>query len=71
MLLSGLLGPAALLRENHAKGTQTRMGRPPLGNAAKKQVTLRLDPEVVDAFKAGGPGWQTRMNEVLAKAVGG
>ncbi|MCU0881982.1 MAG: BrnA antitoxin family protein [Hyphomonadaceae bacterium] len=54
-----------------AKGTLTRMGRPPLGNAAKKQVTLRLDADVVDAFKAGGPGWQTRMNDVLAKAVGG
>lgn len=37
-------------------------GRPPSG---KIIVTLRLDPEVVAKFKAGGPGWQARMNDVL------
>jgi uncharacterized protein (DUF4415 family) len=52
-------------------GTMTRMGRPPRGAAAKKQVTLRLDAEVVDAFRAGGAGWQSRINDVLAKAVKG
>jgi uncharacterized protein (DUF4415 family) len=46
------------------------MGRPPLGAVAKKQVTLRLDSDVVAAFRAGGAGWQSRMNEVLRKAVG-
>ena len=53
-----------------ARGTLTRMGRPPLGDAVKKQVTLRLDSDVVAAFRAGGAGWQSRMNEVLRKAVG-
>lgn len=53
-----------------ATGTLTRMGRPPLGDAAKKQVTLRLDSDVVAAFRAGGAGWQSRMNAVLRKAVG-
>ena len=53
-----------------ARGTLTRMGRPPLGDAAKKQVTPRLDSDVVAAFRAGGAGWQSRMNEVLRKAVG-
>ena len=53
-----------------ATGTLTRMGRPPLGDAAKKQVTLRLDSDVVAAFRAGGAGWQSRMNEVLRRAVG-
>lgn len=52
-----------------ATGTLTRIGRPPLGSAAKKQVTLRLDADVIEAFKAGGAGWQSRMNAVLAKAV--
>lgn len=33
--------------------------------ASKKQITLRLDPDVIDFFKAGGPGYQTRMNAVL------
>jgi uncharacterized protein (DUF4415 family) len=54
-----------------ATGTLTRMGRPPLGAAAKKQVTLRLDVDVIEAFRAGGAGWQSRINDVLAKAVNG
>ena len=54
-----------------ATGTLTRMGRPPLGDAAKKQVTLRLDSDVVEAFRAGGAGWQSRINDVLRKAVNG
>jgi uncharacterized protein (DUF4415 family) len=54
-----------------AQGTLTRMGRPPLGDAAKKQVTLRLDVAVIEAFRAGGAGWQSRINDALAKAVKG
>jgi uncharacterized protein (DUF4415 family) len=32
-------------------------------------VTLRLDRDIVEAFKARGPGWQTRMNAALREAV--
>ena len=53
-----------------AQGTLTRAGRPPLGDQPKRQVTLRLDPDVIDRFREGGPGWQGRMNEALRKAVG-
>ena len=35
----------------------------------KVPVTLRLDREVVEAFRAKGPGWQTRMNAALREAV--
>ena len=45
-------------------------GRPPLGDQPKRQVTLRLDPDVIDRFREGGPGWQGRMNEALRKAAG-
>lgn len=45
-------------------------GRPPLGEQAKRQVTLRLDPDVLARFREGGPGWQGRINEALRKAVG-
>ena len=31
----------------------------------KKQLTLRLDADVVDWFKSQGKGYQTRMNAVL------
>jgi uncharacterized protein (DUF4415 family) len=47
-----------------------RKGRPPEGVASKVQVTLRLDPTVIAHFKARGPGWQTRINEALMKAIG-
>jgi uncharacterized protein (DUF4415 family) len=43
-------------------------GRPRL-EAAKIAVKLRLDPDVVQGFKAGGPGWQTRINATLKAAL--
>ncbi len=33
------------------------------------QVTLRLDSEALAAFKATGPGWQTRINETVKRAA--
>lgn len=47
---------------------RVRRGRPP-AEQRKVSTTIRLDPEVVDAFKATGPGWQTRINETLRRAV--
>lgn len=35
----------------------------------KVAVSLRLSPEVVDHYKAGGPGWQTRIDEALKDIV--
>ena len=34
-------------------------------NPTKEQVAIRFDPEVLAAFRAEGPGWQTRMNTAL------
>ena len=31
----------------------------------KEQVAIRLDAEVLAAFRAAGPGWQTRVNAAL------
>ena len=45
-----------------------RGGRP-RAEIRKVSVTIRLDPHIVEAFKATGAGWQTRMNEILARAV--
>lgn len=47
-----------------------RRGRPPLDHP-KQQVTLRLDANIVEHFKSRGPGWQTRINETLARAIEG
>ncbi len=43
-------------------------GRPRSANP-KVPVSIRLDQEVVAKFKATGPGWQSRMNEVLRREV--
>jgi uncharacterized protein (DUF4415 family) len=52
-----------------AQGTLTRPGRPPLENP-KKQVSLRLDPDVVEKFRATGKGWQSLINAELRKVLG-
>ncbi|TAF15785.1 MAG: hypothetical protein EAZ74_01030 [Alphaproteobacteria bacterium] len=41
-----------------------RVGRPK-ADAPKKAVTIRLDPDLLHAFKATGAGWQTRINAIL------
>lgn len=46
-----------------------RRGRPVLENP-KRLTSLRLDPEVVEAYRATGKGWQSRINQDLRKAVG-
>lgn len=47
---------------------KSKGGRPKGSN--KVQVALRLDRDVVERFKADGPGWQSRINEAVRKAVG-
>jgi uncharacterized protein (DUF4415 family) len=44
--------------------------RGPQAAPKKIPVSIRLSPEVVERFKAQGPGWQTRIDEILKKAVG-
>lgn len=43
--------------------------RGPQKSPTKKQVSLRLSPEVIAHFKAKGKGWQTRIDETLKKAI--
>jgi uncharacterized protein (DUF4415 family) len=45
-----------------------RRGRPPLA-APKQVIKLRLDADVVEHFRATGPGWQTRINDALRRAA--
>lgn len=44
-------------------------GRPPV-ESPKQQVSVRLDADVLSRLKAGGPGWQGRMNDALRKVLG-
>ena len=45
-----------------------RRGRPAV-ERPKVPVTMRVDADVLDAIKATGSGWQTRVNQVLRDAV--
>jgi uncharacterized protein (DUF4415 family) len=41
-----------------------RRGRP-AGSGQKTQTTLRISKDVLEFFRATGPGWQTRMDNAL------
>lgn len=40
----------------------------PRAERPKKQISIRLDQDVIDKFKATGRGWQARINAVLRDA---
>jgi uncharacterized protein (DUF4415 family) len=54
-----MLGPAVV-----------RRGRGKQKTPVKVLLTIRLDPDVVDFFKAKGEGWQSRINDALREIVG-
>ena len=55
------------LAEHAAKRKRGQRG--PQKAPTKKPVTLRIDPDVLDTYKATGPGWQSRMNDVLRRGT--
>jgi uncharacterized protein (DUF4415 family) len=56
-----------ILRE--ATATFARRGRPK-SEDPKQLVSLRLDRIVLERLRAQGPGWQSRVNELLRREVG-
>jgi uncharacterized protein (DUF4415 family) len=44
-----------------------RKGRGPNKAPTKKLVSLRLSPQVIEAYKAKGPGWQSRIDADLRR----
>jgi uncharacterized protein (DUF4415 family) len=55
---------AEIARNGHV----VRRGRPP-AERPKERITLRLDADVVQAFRDQGSGWQTRINAALRAAA--
>jgi uncharacterized protein (DUF4415 family) len=41
----------------------------PKSETRKAAISLRVDADVLDAFKSTGEGWQTRMNGILRAAI--
>jgi uncharacterized protein (DUF4415 family) len=44
-----------------------RKGRGPNKAPTKKLVSLRLSGQVIDKYKQGGPGWQSRIDDDLKR----
>ncbi|TAN49419.1 MAG: hypothetical protein EPN26_11335 [Rhodospirillales bacterium] len=44
--------------------------RGPQKSPIKQSVNIRLSQAVLEHFKKGGPGWQTRIDNALKKAAG-
>ena len=47
---------------------QTKLGVRSRGaqkTPTKERITIRLSAEVVQSFRSGGPGWQTRLDNAL------
>jgi uncharacterized protein (DUF4415 family) len=53
-----------LLLADQETGAESRWNRP-----RKRRISLRVDVEVVDWFKAKGPGYQTRINRILRRVM--
>lgn len=56
-----VLPPAAMAAFKRTRGPQK--------SPTKKQVTLRLDDDVLAHFKAQGAGWQSRINQALRQGI--
>lgn len=61
--------PAAEVLPPALYAALTRPRGRPKAEVTKVPVTIRLDRDVVEAFKATGEGWQTRMNDTLKRAA--
>jgi len=59
--------PFAEVFPDLAESIRRSRGRPKV-ETPKQQVSLRLDPDVIEKFKATGKGWQSRINDVLKAA---
>jgi uncharacterized protein (DUF4415 family) len=49
-------------------GAKVNRGGRPLSQNPRKLISLRLPADVIERWRATGPGWQTRMAERLAVA---
>jgi len=59
------IGEKVVSREEAQKAISKALRGRPAGTATKSSTTVRFDNDVLDAFKASGKGWQSRMNAAL------
>lgn len=70
MLAKGkrLVGGKEVNAQEFQAAVKKRMGRPPV-DVKRPTLNMRVDADVLDALKASGKGWQTRVNSILRKEV--
>ena len=56
--------PHLVGRKAAAELLTPKRGRPPVANP-KEHLNIRLDADIVSAFRRTGTGWQTRLNDAL------
>ena len=59
------------LTEDMLQRAVMKRGGRPIATNPRQQVTIRLPETVLATWKASGPGWQTRMADVLTEALKG
>jgi uncharacterized protein (DUF4415 family) len=60
--------PMAQVRPDLLRRLRGQRG-PQRSKPLKTRIALRLDPDIVEHFKKRGPGWQSRINATLRKAL--
>lgn len=63
-------GPETLSAAELAAFPRTRV-RSSQKSPTKRPISLRVDADVLESYRATGPGWQGRMNDALRKAMPG
>ena len=48
---------------------RAKRGRGPQKAPVKERITIRLDADIAEHFRGSGPGWQSRINETLRRAI--
>lgn len=61
--------PASAEALQRALADKPRKRGRPLSPSTKQQVAIRFDRDVLTALRATGPGWQTRVNDVMREWV--
>jgi uncharacterized protein (DUF4415 family) len=59
------MAAAAVRLEALPEGLQRKLRGRPRAAVTKQRTTLRLSREVLEQFRATGPGWQTRIDIAL------
>ena len=55
-------------------GLLVKLTRRPRGKQklpTKERITIRIDADLVEHYRATGPGWQSRINKILRQAAFG